>query len=74
MPRLPCVARFSNDGGVLVEDGAVVWVDAGEFATDVFVLGGDGGVLGDVFELVGLGVRVGDVGVLVVVIEPVGGA
>ena len=30
--------------------------------------------MGDVFELVSLGVRVGDVGVLVVVIEPVGGA
>jgi hypothetical protein len=57
-----------------VEDGVVVWIYASEFAGDVFVVGGDDGILGDVLELVGLGVGVGDVGVLVVVVEPIGGA
>lgn len=72
--RLPRIAHFGNDGGVLVEYSAVVGIHAGELAGDIFVVRGDDGVLGDVFDLVDLGVGVRDVGVLVVVVEPVGGA
>jgi len=56
---LPCVLRFRNDDSVLVKDGAVVGVDAGEFVENVFVIRGDDCVLGDIFNLVGLGVGSG---------------
>jgi hypothetical protein len=71
---LPGIRRFRDDGRVLVEHGTVVWVDAGELAGGVFVVGGDDGVLGDVFKLAGLGEGVRDVGVLGIIVEPVGGA
>jgi hypothetical protein len=71
---LPRIARFSNDSCVLMEDVAVVGIYAGESSWYVFVEGGDDSVLGDIFHLVGLRVGIGDVGVLVVVVDPVRGA
>ena len=62
------------DGGPLVEDFAGIWVQTGEAARNVFLVAGDDGVLGHVFDLVGLGVWVRDVFVLAVLIDPVAAA
>lgn len=68
------VPRLSDDGRVLVEDGVIVGIHASELSSDVLVEGSDDCVLGHVLNLVSLGVRVGDVRVLIVVVDPVGGA
>lgn len=57
--------------GVLVEGCAGVLLHAGEAAGNVLVEGGDDGGLGHVFDLVGLGVAVWNVGVEGVLREPV---
>lgn len=64
------VARLRDERRVLVEDLLPSGLDAGKLAWDVLVEDGDDGDLGDVLDGVGLGVPVGNVGVLVVVVPP----
>jgi hypothetical protein len=55
----PGIMRFSDDGRVLVEDGIVVRICSGEFVGDALIIRSGDGVLGDIFDLVGLGVGSG---------------
>lgn len=56
-----------------MEDRLPPRLDAREPIGDVQIEGIDHRILGDVLNLVDLRVRVGDIGILVVVVEPVGG-
>ena len=57
-----------------MEDFIGVGVESEEAAGDIPLVGGDDGVLGHVLDLVGLGVRVRDGGILVVFVGPFGAA
>ena len=68
------IPLFRINRGVLMEDFIGVGVESEEAAGDIPLVGGDDGVLGHVLDLVGLGVRVRDGGVLVVFVGPFGAA
>jgi hypothetical protein len=55
----PPRACFSDDGRVLVEDGVVIGIYNGEYVGDALIVRSGDGVLGDIFDLVGLGVGYG---------------
>lgn len=67
------LALLRVHSGVLVENLPAVFIQAAEAAGDVALIALDNCVLSDVFDLVGLGVGVRDVGILVVSGEPFGG-
>ena len=68
------VSRYSDDRSKLVEDVAVVWFDAAIATVDILIVDSDDGILGNVFQSVGLRVWVWYVRILIVIIPPVVGA
>lgn len=65
------IACLSDDGSVLVEDVAPVRLNTFKLSRDILVENSNNGSLGDVLNHVALRIRVGDIGILVVVVPPV---
>lgn len=65
------IACLGDDGSVLVEDVAPVRLNTFKPSGDILVENSNNGSLGDILNHVALRIRVGNVGVLVVVVPPV---